>query len=822
MSGQYSRTPSRTRRTDSITASEHTQAHHFAAAPAARQREEDATTYAAQVLEPPGCPPHRSSGGGVSAEKPENAFHGQVDVTAVMECSGRGGAGPPDAKRGKEVRFADPAHRTPYPNKVSNSSGVNGNRTGSGHNLLQQEQQKKTPRRLRVDLFEDSDDIGCCGRGAMVLRNTWSSLTRLRLVATLTWVDFRARKGSYALSFCSVFFVVTLCVAMLSVLSSIPAVFLRLAEPSVGQADLILTAGGQLRSGASLNYTAIRQLLAAGEGEDNSQQRHAARVEVQAYAFTPRRCRTHHAMDLWFPFPQEKQPAAAGGGPRTVCHDTCYEQWCETSVGPVVTLYALDTDREDAMGFAPYRDFPWRTPEKGFAIISSNVASDLQVGPGEDVFFVLPGLDDTLTEFFALTPVAGRSYNAVLKLRVQAVVTPYSYKFPDTNSFVMVNYADMNRIFASGLSPQWDSSIAETVASVDPRECAGLVLFNLPPGDKRRTAYQAQSYEAVRRRVMDWATPIPTRIGFNQVSSSAVLVADMYSTRVLRILVNLILVIIMVAIAALSLMLVYSLMTVGIESRTYELGIQRMIGFNRENLVTSVLWNAYFFAIPAWLAGLGAGQGVYILVRYVFHLLIDIDIPLAVSGESIGWATFAAFVTPLVASILPIREMITLPLPEALDSTRSRGKGVVYTIVCGGREQLNGMMLGLGLLYGLSGFLLYTSSPRASSRWTCRRCSTFSSWCCSACSSASSSSRPTSSASSRWCSCTSSSSGSPGPSSEWSTRASPRTACETARRASCTPCRSPSSSSSLSPFRWSCWHCSTTWPSCLARTCASV
>lgn len=48
-----------------------------------------------------------------------------------------------------------------------------------------------------------------------------------------------------------------------------------------------------------------------------------------------------------------------------------------------------------------------------------------------------------------------------------------------------------------------------------------------------------------------------------------------------------------------SILLIYSLLMVTVEEKSFEIGIYRMVGLNKCGLVTMVLLKAFFFVIPA-------------------------------------------------------------------------------------------------------------------------------------------------------------------------------------------------------------------------------
>jgi ABC-type antimicrobial peptide transport system permease subunit len=55
-------------------------------------------------------------------------------------------------------------------------------------------------------------------------------------------------------------------------------------------------------------------------------------------------------------------------------------------------------------------------------------------------------------------------------------------------------------------------------------------------------------------------------------------------------------------------MLIYSFMMVSVETKTFEMGIYRMIGTSRVRVVQLLLFQSMFFALPSLLFGLIAAQ----------------------------------------------------------------------------------------------------------------------------------------------------------------------------------------------------------------------
>merc|ERR1719162_1855161 len=68
----------------------------------------------------------------------------------------------------------------------------------------------------------------------------------------------------------------------------------------------------------------------------------------------------------------------------------------------------------------------------------------------------------------------------------------------------------------------------------------------------------------------------------------------------------------------LSLLLLYSLLSISMAQKTFSLGVLRMIGMSRKSLVLLLESQALLNALPAWALGLIIAQSMAI---YVLHLL---------------------------------------------------------------------------------------------------------------------------------------------------------------------------------------------------------
>ncbi|RNF22587.1 permease, family protein [Trypanosoma conorhini] len=509
----------------------------------------------------------------------------------------------------------------------------------------------------------------------------------------LSLISAKAHKVSYCISFFSVFLVVFLCIILVSVIFNLPIIFLRLGEAYNGQNDLFLLPGGELGSWASLNYSTIEELFPP---EDTARNYHSPRITLSASIVNFADCTgVKEPKDLWY----------SNNG--RLCRKGCVGQHCHENDFSL-RVVAINSERETRMGFGT----SWKGPPlaKGEVVLSKVVAIAVNNTKVGDTVVISAEFGTPLRALLQNVPSVGRNARAIMPFRVVAIIPPDRSKL-DVEDFAVIDYDSLVATVAEGLHDEVNREEVERFARRDPRLAASSIYFNLDPKVRMHT-YKTTDYSLIRRHISTWVTSIAEPIGYNQISVNTPIVKFLYSVRFFSLFVGLLVSIILVSLAFLSVMLIYSLLNLTVESRVYELGIKRMIGFSGANLVFMLLTNAYSFTIPAWLLGLLTGQLVFLGLRKLVHNMIGVELPHFISGQAVGWATLAGLLLPLVGAILPVITILSQKLPDALNATRGRNVGVVYKIIReGDTRALRYMLFGIGLAFFVFGFLLYYFFP---------------------------------------------------------------------------------------------------------------
>ena len=122
--------------------------------------------------------------------------------------------------------------------------------------------------------------------------------------------------------------------------------------------------------------------------------------------------------------------------------------------------------------------------------------------------------------------------------------------------------------------------------------------------------------------------------------------------------------------AVLSTLLIYSLMLSDVEQRTFEFGMLRALGFNTKNVMTTVILQAFLFAIPGVVFGLSFAAAMNAAIRYVLFNLAENKTNYLLTPSSIVIGVCTGIFIPLIANYAPISVALGKNLRNSLDQSR--------------------------------------------------------------------------------------------------------------------------------------------------------
>jgi ABC-type antimicrobial peptide transport system permease subunit len=550
-------------------------------------------------------------------------------------------------------------------------------------------------------------------QAAVVTLVSWAS--QLVIYTRLNLTDVRQRKVAYALGLGSCTLVVLFAGIFLSVQARLPVMFLRLGELNKGEADLILSPGGQAADADGLNYTAIAEAVAPAAHEvkrpvvDFSY--HAPRMVLEdVTAVNPLQCTA--------PFSGGLYSAVWWLGSSSCVIDACIESVCPTRAQHDVTWAWIDSEKEAEMNYGrswrggnSTSTHPSEPIPPGHVAISSYLARVMGVGVG-DAIALSGDLANGLTQPLVDAGLESAGFVAVFNVSKIFSDSESTGKFGSgQSSLIMSEFNTSLAHLAKFVSPFLSSASVRTIAAGDPYEFATLVSMNVPTS--QRADMYSGSYDKVLRKFNSFFSRPLVYVGPNQLKVSAPLVDYLESTEFFSLFVGLLMNLVIVCLAGLSVFLIYALLNVGLQMRQYDLGVMRMVGMTTHDLAMYVLVGAGLFAVPAVALGLTLAQLGFLAVRGVVASILDVDVSPLLVPSSIGYGVLAGLVIPLGATIAPIYDVLTQSLAEALDTARGRTQVLSFNISRADDLRLQPAPIIFGAVLFVCSFLVYYLFPVA-------------------------------------------------------------------------------------------------------------
>ena len=140
--------------------------------------------------------------------------------------------------------------------------------------------------------------------------------------------------------------------------------------------------------------------------------------------------------------------------------------------------------------------------------------------------------------------------------------------------------------------------------------------------------------------------------------------------------------ILLIMFVLISILLIYSLLMITTETKTFDIGIMRLLGLNSRGFVAMILTQAVMFVIPSIIcAYICAYPSLYFIFMKLFQNQFGEGgvtfVPGAVATiEAVG----IGLLIPAFSSIIPIQRALSKTLSESLNTARSTLSGTIVII----------------------------------------------------------------------------------------------------------------------------------------------
>lgn len=148
-------------------------------------------------------------------------------------------------------------------------------------------------------------------------------------------------------------------------------------------------------------------------------------------------------------------------------------------------------------------------------------------------------------------------------------------------------------------------------------------------------------------------------LGFHPVTSSLFILKEMQKYNLSILLFSLIFQIVILIFITISVLLIYSLLLVGVETKTMESGIMRMVGASKRGLVQMIFVQSLMFVVPAiTLAFILCFPVLALCFKFIFQASLNGAFKPVPTWDAVILALSVGIFIPLISSILPIMKIL--------------------------------------------------------------------------------------------------------------------------------------------------------------------
>ena len=137
-------------------------------------------------------------------------------------------------------------------------------------------------------------------------------------------------------------------------------------------------------------------------------------------------------------------------------------------------------------------------------------------------------------------------------------------------------------------------------------------MMTLP--SPRHNFYQSSNYDEIQLRVLTVSNSIIEALGTYPVEAKLDLLGEMEIFQYQVMFIGLIFDVIIILFVIVAILLIYSLLLISVETKTFEIGIMRLVGLSKSNFVGMIFTQSFLFVLPSVIFGFLIYAPVMILV----------------------------------------------------------------------------------------------------------------------------------------------------------------------------------------------------------------
>ncbi|KAL4454907.1 hypothetical protein ABPG74_006289 [Tetrahymena malaccensis] len=532
------------------------------------------------------------------------------------------------------------------------------------------------------------------------------------------YLEFKRRLCYFCLAFFSVTIVVAAAGVAQSVIDRAPIIFLSAAESNNGQSDFEIRPSSQilnpgpLAQQSFLNFTRVNEILKDERAEQTS----------------PR-------------FVMNGNLVADSS--QILCYidnsslQTIYETAQDCKMQKKGILHFIDQQKEKKIGLGT----SWEIKEmkEGEITIHKNLQIQMGLEIGQTIYFKTNDFQQIIYNLVEqmCSPKFESIYCQNLKNEIKGqqkdqkieqtfIVVPFKVahifsseggKFGSEtlDNFLIADfkyllsyipkYAAPKRVFMQTQGKQF----YDFVLQQKPEFYTTMIKMNLKDRD---SVYIDSNYDNIQYTITKFASNVVYDLGVYPIDMYWPVLDELYGTRFAGMFLGIVLNLIIFVLFILSVMLLYNLLLVSVETKTYELGVLRVLGLNKIGVIQLIIIQSLSFVLPAVIFGFFLTIPLLMIVSDQLESAVGALISIYPTKNAIIFGLCLGVLIPLVSSIIPIKQALQQTLSIAIDQQRSKSQAVKIEIDVEGKSFPWGV-ISFALISSMFGVSIYYLLPLA-------------------------------------------------------------------------------------------------------------
>ncbi len=386
--------------------------------------------------------------------------------------------------------------------------------------------------------------------------------------------------------------------------------------------------------------------------------------------------------------------------------------------GNVINIVLINTTREKEIELG--RNYPFHPLKRGECIIHETLKNSIIndtllmiINPKEFLFnhILLNYYENEYNE--NINKISEINPEMYFNCKVIKVINHYYGKLRDASKNII--FMEMDNFFQhfSYFIPKTINELfpdyKKKLNNINPNHFATQLIVNFPKN--RIINYIESDYHKLLKKAISFANNLVININsLGHMWIEMPLIRGMQRYNYGSVLLNLIFDLIIISLFILSLILIYSLLLITTETNSFEFGNLRLIGSTKKHIILIVILQCISFSVPAFILAFFLHFHILNLINTSLQNLIQTNLNLSYTTNSFFLAFCINFLSPITASILPIRSILRKNIATSLNTSINKTSGMKIEIISLEKKELYNFII-LGLITFLYGASIYYFLP---------------------------------------------------------------------------------------------------------------